>query len=102
MLEINRDNFEQEVPVLVDFWSPDCMPCKMLMPVFEGLESSYEGKLKFVKINVKDFPELGEKYHVAGIPNVTLTRKGERIDSFTGFAPEGMIKAKIDFMIARL
>ena len=107
MIEITNANFENEVvnsdiPVLMDFWSPQCMPCKMLMPVIEGLENSYKGKLKFVKINVLENEEIASRYGVSGIPNVTLTMRGEKIDSFTGFAPEGMIKAKIDFMTARL
>ena len=37
MLEIDKDNFESEVtgsgvPVVLDFWGPQCGPCLALMP----------------------------------------------------------------------
>ena len=50
--EINDSNFEQEVlnsntPVLVDFWAPWCMPCRMVAPIIDELSKDYEGKIKF-------------------------------------------------------
>lgn len=49
MLELNKENFEQEVLkaegyVLVDYWSPSCEPCKALMPHIHDLENIYGEK----------------------------------------------------------
>jgi len=105
--EVNANNFEKEVtnsdiPVIIDFWSPSCMPCKMLLPVVEELSSEYRGKLKFVKINVQENVELANKYDIAGLPAIVLTKKGREIDRTTGFAPEGILKARIDYMLEKL
>ena len=63
MLKVTKANFEQEVlqsevPVLIDFFADWCMPCKMFAPVFEGVAEDYEGKVKFVKVNIDESPEV--------------------------------------------
>ena len=50
-IEVNAETFEKEVtqsevPVLVDFWGPQCRPCLALMPQVERLEEKYVGKIK--------------------------------------------------------
>lgn len=53
IVKISKDNFEEEVLnskilVLVDFWAEWCMPCKMIAPVLEELDSEYDGKIKLL------------------------------------------------------
>lgn len=74
---ITTDNFEQEVlksevPVLVDFFANWCMPCKMFSPVLDEVASSYEGKLKIVKVDIDEAIELAQKYRVMSIPTIKL------------------------------
>ena len=77
MLKVNQANFEQEVlnagvPVLIDFYADWCMPCKMFGPVFEATAEEFEGKVKFVKVNIDESPEIAEKYFVMSIPTLKL------------------------------
>ena len=57
VLHVTDSNFESEVlksdkPVLIDFWAPWCGPCKAIAPSIDELANEYDGKVKFVKINV--------------------------------------------------
>ena len=77
MLKVNNANFEQEVlnagvPVLIDFYADWCMPCQMFGPVFESTAEEFEDKVKFVKVNIDESPELAQKYFVMSIPTLKL------------------------------
>src|ERR1700677_4519587 len=57
MTELTIDNFqkqvlESDVPVLVDFWSPTCGPCRQIAPVIEQLAEEADGRFRVGKINV--------------------------------------------------
>ena len=89
MLKITKANFEQEVlqsdvPVLIDFFADWCMPCKMFAPVFEEVAEDYEGKVKFVKVNVDEAPELAQKYLVMSIPTLKMVKGQELLGNFVG------------------
>lgn len=89
VLSVVDTNFEQEVAnaetlVLVDFWAPWCGPCRALAPVIEELAGEYEGKVKFVKLNTDDCPEVAQKYHISGIPTLILFKNGELVEQLVG------------------
>ena len=93
MLKVNNANFEQEVlnagqPVLIDFYSDWCMPCKMFGPVFESTSEEFEDKVKFVKINIDESPDLAQKYFVMSIPTLKLVNGEELKGSYVGAMPQ--------------
>ena len=61
MKELTDATFGEEianaVPIIIDFWAEWCGPCKQMAPVFESLAPSYEGKLRFAKLNVEQNQE---------------------------------------------
>lgn len=101
VMEINESQFDQEVlqanlPVLVDFWAPWCGPCKMLGPVLEEVAAANDSRLKVVKINVDENPDLAQKYEVMGIPAMFLFKGGQVVDSFAGAMSRQALSDKID------
>ena len=89
VIELNRDNFEEEVlkskePVLVDFWGPQCKPCLALMPVVEGLEQNYTGRLKMTKVNAAENRMLCAKLRVLGLPTFLIYKDGVEMKRLTG------------------
>ncbi len=89
-MEVNKNNFNKEVnesniPVLVDFYANWCGPCMMLSPILEDISNEKKDKLKVVKVNVDDEPELANQFSINSIPAVFLIKDGKVISNFLGY-----------------
>lgn len=87
---IGQTDFEEKVlqetlPVLVDFYSDSCVPCKQLSPVLGDLEEEYEEKLRIYKVNVNYEEALTAEYQVMGAPTLILFQDGKVKGKRSGF-----------------
>jgi len=90
------DVMNSEVPVFVDFWAEWCGPCRMVSPVVEELAKDYDGKIKFVKVNVDEANELASKYNVFSIPTLAIFNKGQLVTQQVGAASKESYKNMIE------
>lgn len=99
------DEFEQRVllarrPVLVDFYSDRCGPCKQLAPTIKELSEEYADRIDVVKIDVMQAPEIANEYSVSAIPNVILFVEGQPLYSWVGCRPAASYRRVIDSAVS--
>jgi len=89
---IDTAHFPQEVllsdtPVAVDFHATWCGPCKALSPMLDKLSESFSGKIKIVKVDVDQEPELAGRFRIRGVPTMLFFKDGKVVDQVVGLLP---------------
>jgi thioredoxin len=98
---ITETDFQNEVlnedkPVLVDFTAGWCQPCKMVDPIVKQLAQDWDGKVKVVKLDADQNPNIMMQYGVLGIPTLMLFQGGQLRERVTGYQPKDKLLSKLN------
>lgn len=74
---------ENEIPVLVDFYSPDCAPCMKMAPDYEKAASTFAMEVRFIKINTLLYPDIARQYGVNALPTIIAFKNGREVNRFS-------------------
>ena len=88
--ELTADNFQQEVidaavPVLVDFWSPTCAPCRRIAPVIDEIAAEAGGRFRVGKVNAWEQQDLAVRYRISAVPTLLVFKAGAVVNSMVGY-----------------
>ena len=102
--QVSAQNWQAEVassnvPVLVDFWAEWCGPCKAIAPVLDELSAELAGKLKIVKVNVDESPDLAQQFGIRSIPTLLVFKAGTIAGQMVGAMPKAALKAKLESLM---
>jgi thioredoxin 1 len=95
----NDEVLKSPIPVFVDFWAPWCGPCLYVAPIIDQLASQYEGKVKFVKVNTDENPEIAGQYGIQGIPTLIVFNGSQEADRIVGAAPKEHYVRRIEHVL---
>jgi|SRR5215467_6029524 len=82
--QFDTEVLQSEVPVLVDFYTDTCPPCRMMSPILNDIEENSAGALKIVKIDAAADGQFTASFSVSAVPTFVLFRRGERIGQIMG------------------
>jgi thioredoxin len=99
--EFEAEVLKSDVPVLVDFYADWCGPCHAIAPTIEALSNEFEGRIKFVKVDVDANQEVASRYEIMSIPTVMLFENGKVEDSIVGAYPATVYKQHIERALSR-
>jgi thioredoxin 1 len=85
-------------PVVVDFWAPWCMPCRMLGPTIEQLAAKNAGTADVYKLNVDENNQTAASYGVMSIPTVVIFKGGAEVKRFVGVQPQETYQRALDLL----
>jgi thioredoxin 1 len=98
--EANASSFENEVikhpgRVLVDFYTPECGPCRFMTPLLEELGKD-RPRLKIVKIDVAQNAAVGAQFRVMAAPTFIIFDQGQPQKQITGSRSKKEFAAWLD------
>lgn len=83
-------------PVLVEFWSPRDTAGAKFSPVLQKIAAKAGEKIKFVRLNVDETPQIASQLGLQSVPAVIAFQRGQPVDGFTGALPEEQIRGFIE------
>ena len=99
--EVNDSTFERDVtgsdvPVVLDFWAEWCPPCRALAPTFEELAKRYEGRVRFLKLNVDENSQVPQRFGIKGIPTLVFFDGGREVERVVGASSKQALARILD------
>lgn len=83
-------------PVLAEFYTQSCVPCKTMTPIIKRIEREYTGILKVLSIDAEEASDLCNHYDITSVPYILFLKEGKPVFEYTGFIPYASLKQLID------
>jgi len=99
--ELNDGDFDTtivqaKIPVLVDFWSPTCAPCRRLVPILEELAEENEGDATIAQVNTAQYPALVSRYGIDTLPTLLFFYQGRVVERMVGVQSKHKLQSALD------
>jgi thioredoxin 1 len=80
IISANDGNFESLIKnnhtIIVDFWAPTCMPCRLMEPGLEKIAAAHQENVRVLKVNVNESPKTSSRFFVRSLPTLLFIKDG--------------------------
>lgn len=90
---------EADLPLLVDFSAPWCGPCRMMEPILDQVNAQMSQKIRVVKINTDNYPQLASQFQVHALPTLVLFKNGQPIERIEGVMPADQLIQRLQSLV---
>ncbi len=90
-----KDSIRKEGVTLVEFGAAWCPPCKVLLPILDGMDREYNGSVSMIKVDCDESPEIATQFSIMSMPTVILFHNGVPVDKFVGLRPKDVYQTAI-------
>ena len=87
---------EADLPLMLDFYSPSCTPCRTLAPVIDRLARQFFGRAIIAKIDTSTNSLTARHYGIRGVPTLIFLKNGQVVDQIVGALPEDALVTKLN------
>ncbi len=81
-------------------WDTEVGKCQMVAPIVEELANEYDGKIKVLKLNTDENPDIAGKYGIMSIPTLLFFKGGQPVEKIIGAVPKRILKEAIDKLLS--
>ncbi len=89
---MKKHSEETGLPIVVDFYSDGCGPCRMMAPIYKKVAKEFVDKAVFVKIDTNAQHELSSRYQIRSLPTFQWYVGGRKIEEQKGGIGEGPLR----------
>jgi thioredoxin 1 len=99
--ELTAESFQKEVvespvPVLVDFWSPTCGPCRRIAPVIDEIAAEAGSRFEVGKVNTWEQHDLATRYRISALPTLLVFKDGAVARTLVGYQDKRRLLEALD------
>ena len=105
MLEIqNSEEFEtylkQDKPIILDFYTDSCNPCRSLMFILERLSFEYKERVVFLKTKADRNVVLAKQFGITKVPTLIIIKDIESMERVSGLITENSLRVKLKELVS--
>ena len=99
-LELTASNFDRHIgrgdlPVVVDFWAPWCVPCRSMAPAFARTAGELEPGVRLAKVDTESQQQLAARFNIRSIPTLAIFRNGREITRQSGAVDAATLERRV-------
>ena len=92
----DKEVYNSDIPVMVEFWGSWCPPCKMMAPIIDQLETEFAGSVKVCKLNIDRNRTTSGRFRIKGVPAMFFFENGSVVREEIGAKSYAQLRSIIE------